>query len=58
VEWWAATYEAIKNGECEIDDPTFGELMVAARATTIAGTAPRGSEPISVEQTIEDMLKR
>ncbi|KAK8086199.1 NAD(P)-binding protein [Apiospora phragmitis] len=27
VEWWSATYDALEDGECLIDDPTLGRLL-------------------------------
>lgn len=45
VRWWVDTYPAIKGGECKIDDSTFDELMEKA-----------GAKPISVEQTVREML--
>jgi hypothetical protein len=47
VKWWVATYAAVKAGECEIDDPTFDELMERA-----------GVKPISLEDTIATMVGR
>jgi nucleoside-diphosphate-sugar epimerase len=47
VKWWAATYEAIKDGECEISDGTFDALMARA-----------GIEPTSVDQTIDQMVAK
>merc|ERR1712169_73241 len=45
VRWWVATYEAIKDGECLIDDPTFDELMKRAKL-----------KPTAVTETIASML--
>jgi hypothetical protein len=47
VKWWAATYEAVKDGECEINDPTLDKLMKEA-----------GIAPTPVEQTIKKMTAR
>lgn len=47
IMWWVATYAAVKDGECEINDPTFDELMEKA-----------GVKPTSVEDTIATMVGR
>ncbi|KAJ4982506.1 NmrA family protein [Stagonosporopsis vannaccii] len=46
VEWWSTAYEAIANGECDIDDPTLEEFLREA-----------GRSPAQLETTIENMLK-
>lgn len=46
VEWWSSAYDAIKNGECAIDDPTLENFLKEA-----------GRTPDPLESTIEDMLK-
>ena len=46
VKWWVATYQAIKDGECLIDEPTFDELMEKA-----------GVKSTAVDATIESMTK-
>lgn len=47
VKWWVATYAAVKDGECEIDDSTFDELMERADV-----------KPTRVEDTIAVMVGR
>ncbi|KIW03583.1 uncharacterized protein PV09_05338 [Verruconis gallopava] len=47
VRWWVATYDAIKEGECMIDDPTFDEIMAKA-----------GIEPTAIDTTIGNMLAK
>lgn len=46
VEWWSSTYDALKDGECAIDDPTLETLLKDA-----------GRSPESLEDTIQEMLK-
>ena len=45
AEWWVSSYEALKRGECEIQDTTFSELLGA-----------RGTKPKPVEEGIREML--
>ncbi|RYN29130.1 hypothetical protein AA0112_g7340 [Alternaria arborescens] len=45
VEWWSSAYDGIKNGECDIDDPTLEEFLKEA-----------GRRPEPLEPTIEKML--
>ncbi|KAJ4989328.1 NmrA-like family protein [Stagonosporopsis vannaccii] len=46
VEWWSSSYDALKDGECAIDDPTLERLLKET-----------GRSPESLEATIERMLK-
>lgn len=46
VEWWSSSYDALKDGECAIDDPTLEELL-----------KKDGRYPKPLEETIEEMLK-
>jgi uncharacterized protein YbjT (DUF2867 family) len=46
VEWWSSTYDALKDGECEIDDPTLEGILKDA-----------GRQPKPLEETIEEMLR-
>lgn len=46
VEWWSSTYDALKDGECAIDDPTLEWILREA-----------GRKPESLEGTIERMMK-
>ncbi|KAF3008594.1 hypothetical protein E8E13_007649 [Curvularia kusanoi] len=46
VEWWSSSYDALKDGECAIEDPTLERLL---------GEAGRSPEPL--EKTVEEMLK-
>jgi uncharacterized protein YbjT (DUF2867 family) len=46
VEWWSSTYDALEDGECEIDDPTLEGLLQEA-----------GRQPKPLEETIEEMLR-
>jgi uncharacterized protein YbjT (DUF2867 family) len=46
VEWWSSTYDALKDGECAIDDDTLETILKDA-----------GRSPEALEHTIEDMLR-
>ncbi|KAK6437000.1 hypothetical protein LTR95_006808 [Oleoguttula sp. CCFEE 5521] len=46
VTWWSKTYSALKDGECEISDPTLEELL-----------ASKGVKPKPMERTIHEMLR-
>ena len=46
LKWWSATYDALEDGECEIDDPTLEELL-----------ARKGVKPTQLEETVQKMLK-
>ena len=46
IEWWARTYDALEDGECEIKDPTLEELL-----------ARKGKKPKSMEETVAEMMK-
>lgn len=46
VKWWSATYDALEDGECEINDPTLEELL-----------ARKGVKPTQLEETVQKMLK-
>lgn len=46
VEWWSSTYDALKDGECEIDDSTLESILKEA-----------GRVPKALEETIEEMLR-
>lgn len=45
VEWWSSTYDAVKDGECDIKDTTLEDLLKEAGVT-----------PISLDTTIEAMM--
>lgn len=45
VEWWSTTYDALKDGECDIKDSTLEGILKEA-----------GREPISLEATVGEML--
>lgn len=45
VEWWSTTYDALSDGECDIDDRTLEKMLAEA-----------GRSPKSLEETIEEML--
>lgn len=47
VKWWAKTYDAVKDGECDIKDPTLETLF-----------SPKGLTPKPVEDTVKEMLGR
>ncbi|KAK4499229.1 hypothetical protein PRZ48_009742 [Zasmidium cellare] len=46
IMWWSKTYDALRENECEIQDPTLEQLL-----------ATKGRKPISMEQTVEEMVK-
>jgi uncharacterized protein YbjT (DUF2867 family) len=46
VEWWSSTYDALKEGECKIDDETLERILEEA-----------GRKPKALEDTIEEMLR-
>lgn len=46
VEWWSSSYDALKDGECAIDDATLEDMLKEA-----------GRSPKSLEKTIEEMLQ-
>ncbi|KAJ4368940.1 hypothetical protein N0V83_006022 [Neocucurbitaria cava] len=46
VEWWSSSYDALRDGECAIEDPTLERLLKEA-----------GRSPKPLEETIEDMLR-
>lgn len=46
VEWWSSSYDALKDGECAITDPTLETMLEAA-----------GRKPDPLEETIAEMLK-
>ena len=46
VKWWAKTYDALKDGECEIHDGTLEKLL-----------ASKGRKPEQMEDTVARMLK-
>ncbi|KAH0292356.1 NAD(P)-binding protein [Aureobasidium namibiae CBS 147.97] len=46
AQWWAASYDALRDQECLINDPTLEKLL-----------ASKGRKPIPVEETIEEMLR-
>lgn len=45
IKWWARTYDALRDNECEISDPTLEDLL-----------AQKGIRPRSMEDTIGTML--
>ncbi|KAH9875310.1 hypothetical protein J1614_004802, partial [Plenodomus biglobosus] len=46
VEWWSSSYDALRDGECAIDDPTLETMLQDV-----------GRTPKALEQTIEEMMK-
>ncbi|KAH7090610.1 hypothetical protein FB567DRAFT_296092 [Paraphoma chrysanthemicola] len=46
VEWWSSTYDALEDGECEINDSTLEDILREA-----------GREPKALEETIREMMK-
>ncbi|KAF2190429.1 NAD(P)-binding protein [Zopfia rhizophila CBS 207.26] len=45
VEWWSSTYEALEDGECDINDPILESILKEA-----------GRKPKPLEETIGKML--
>lgn len=46
VEWWSSSYDAVKDGECKIEDDTLEKMLAEA-----------GRTPKALETTIEEMLR-
>jgi uncharacterized protein YbjT (DUF2867 family) len=46
VEWWSSSYDALKDGECAIDDAALETILKEA-----------GRTPVPLEQTIEEMMR-
>ena len=46
VEWWSSTYDALKDGECAIEDPTLETILKEA-----------GRSPKPLEVTVQEMLR-
>lgn len=46
VEWWSSTYDALKDGECDIKDTTLESILKEAER-----------KPKPLEQTIEEMMR-
>lgn len=46
VEWWSSTYDALKDGECAIEDDTLEGILRDA-----------GRTPKTLDETIEEMMK-
>lgn len=46
VKWWAKTYDALKDGECDIKDTTLETLL-----------SSKGLTPKLVEDTVKEMLR-
>jgi uncharacterized protein YbjT (DUF2867 family) len=46
ITWWSKSYDALRDNECEINDPTLEQLL-----------AKKGVKPIPMEETVAAMLK-
>jgi uncharacterized protein YbjT (DUF2867 family) len=46
VEWWSSSYDALKDGECAIEDDTLEVILKEA-----------SREPMGLEGTVEEMLR-
>jgi uncharacterized protein YbjT (DUF2867 family) len=46
VEWWSSSYDALKDGECEIDDMTLESILKEA-----------GRSPKPLAETIDEMMR-
>lgn len=47
ITWWSKSYDALRDNECEIDDPTLEQLL-----------ATKGVKPTPMEETVAEMLKK
>lgn len=47
VEWWSTTYDALKDGECDIKDPTLETMLREV-----------GRKPKPIDETVAEMLHR
>jgi hypothetical protein len=45
ITWWSKSYDALKDSECQIDDPTLERLL-----------AEKGVKPTPMEETVAKML--
>jgi uncharacterized protein YbjT (DUF2867 family) len=45
ITWWSKSYDALRDGECQIDDPTLERLL-----------AEKGVKPTPMEETVANML--
>lgn len=45
ITWWSKTYDALRDNECEIQDPTLEELL-----------AKKGRKPKSMEESVAEMM--
>ena len=45
VKWWAKTYDALRDGECEIHDSTLEDLL-----------SSKGGRPKAMEETVKEMF--
>ncbi|KAF2116605.1 hypothetical protein BDV96DRAFT_518639 [Lophiotrema nucula] len=46
LEWWSSSYDAVKDGECKIEDSTLEDMLKEA-----------GRKPKSLEVTVQEMMK-
>jgi hypothetical protein len=46
VKWWSKSYDVVKDGECDIKDPTLEKLLES-----------KGVQPKQMEETIKEMLQ-
>ena len=46
ITWWSKTYDALRDNECAIEDPTLEQLL-----------ATKGVKPTRMEETVAEMLK-
>ncbi|KAI8934794.1 hypothetical protein NX059_008479 [Plenodomus lindquistii] len=46
VEWWSSSYDALKDGECAIDDPMLESMLKEA-----------GRTPKALEDTVQEMMR-
>lgn len=46
ITWWSKSYDALRDGECKIDDPTLENLL-----------ASKNVKPKQMEETVAEMMK-
>jgi uncharacterized protein YbjT (DUF2867 family) len=46
VKWWSKSFDAVKDGECDIKDPTLEKLLES-----------KGVQPKQMEETVKEMLQ-
>jgi len=47
ITWWSKSYDALRDNECQIDDPTLEQLL-----------ATKGVKPTPMEETVAEMMRK